>query len=97
MKDLKIRFDVDVEKKIVSIYFNNKEMEEWVARAMKEFPKLTESGKLANKGAEFIAMQFADAFDKICKMQELNMDDFTMDAKMYDHPAELPLALRQIS
>ena len=90
---MKIKFDIDPEKKVVRIFFKDSEFHDWIKRAMKDHPKLS-TEELAKKGSECMASVTAKTFEKIGKIVELDILQFKAEPVLYKHEAEVPFHLR---
>ena len=95
LHNMKIKFDVNMKEKVITLYFNEKEFEEWVDRAMKDHPTYSDK-ELADKGSKAISYFVGEVFEKIGKIVGVNLIEFTPNQKMYRHQAELPLQLREM-
>ena len=93
---MKIKFDIDVEKKIVRIFMKESEFEDWVRRGLKENPDLS-TEELSHNGATMLSKVVGMALEKMGKIAGIDdLLSFRADPKMYKHRAEFPLALREM-
>jgi len=93
---MKIKFDIDVEKKIVRIFMKESEFEAWVKKGLEANPNLS-TEELSHNGATMLSRVVSMALDKMGKIAGIDdLLSFKADPQMYKHRAELPLALREM-
>lgn len=90
---MKIKFEIDVIRKVISIYFKESELSKWTKNAIKKFPKM-ENKELAEKGSNHITYVVAKAFEQIGKEKDLDLLKYTPKPIVYQKESELPIHLR---
>lgn len=95
---MKIAFDINMEKKIITFFFKNGELRQWVKKGMKDCPDLT-TDELAKNGSENLTFVIFRTMEKAFEKLGLEKEEvykFTPKMISYQNKSELPPHIREM-
>lgn len=92
---MRIKFQIDAERKQVAFFIKKGEMQKWVARAIKDFPELSNE-QLSKRGSEFLTAVMTRAMKEVCEANQVKgWESFYPTFVFYKKNFELPIPLQR--
>jgi|TARA_R100001530_G_scaffold25421_1_gene20482 hypothetical protein len=94
MENLKIRFTMDAEKKVITFFFQNGELRGWIRKAMEEYPDWS-NAKLSKNGSECLSYFIGKSMKEICERANIEgWKTFQPKIVLFNSKKELPRQLQ---